>query len=154
MSIFGEQQQPEKTDFEKLGVNVIRPYKKNGKWLFNKNGAAWPMAPAGITDVGLSPVVVGADRAINIACQMKGIENPENGFCLLFSETYFPTCDVKFTYKEDKFDGWIYDVQSENLQGLMAEQQTWVCPYLGFYFDKPPQTLYLKVEPHDGRSDP
>jgi len=152
-SIFGEQQ-PEKTDFERIGVNVVRPYKKDGKWVFNKNGGVWPMAPAGLTDFALGPVLVGADRMIQAACQIKGIENPEEGFCLLFSETYFPGADVKFSYKETKFDGWVYDIQSENMQGVVDGQQGWVCPYLSFYFDKPPQTIYLKVERHDGRSDP
>jgi hypothetical protein len=144
MSIFGND--TEKTDYEKIGVQVVKPYHHQGKWVFDKDGQRWPMAPAGITDATLSPIVVGADRLINLACQMKKIENPEAGFTLLFSEEYFPGCDVKFTYREPKYDGSVYNVEGVNLKGIVPDQQAWVCPYLTFYYQKPPQVLYLKVE--------
>lgn len=135
----------EKSDFDKIGVNVIKPYKYQDKWVFDRNNQTYPFAPAGLTDFVLSPVIVGADRLIITACSIKNIKNPENGFNLLFSEAFFPTCDVKLTYKESKFDGNVYKIEGINLQ-VNENQQAWLCPYLTFYYKKPPQTLYLKVE--------
>lgn len=145
-SIFGPQE-PEKTDFQKIGVNTIRPYKDGGRWVFkHTNGVVYDMAPAQLTDMSLSPIVVGADRLIMTGCGMKNILNPEKGFLVLFSEQWFPGCDVKLTLKENKYDGWLYDVSSEGLQGLMPGQGAWLCPYMTMYYEKPPATLYLKME--------
>jgi hypothetical protein len=137
----------DKTDFEKIGVNTIRPFKSNGRWVFKHNNQTYDMAPAGIMDTVLSPLVIGADRLIALGCQMKGIPNPEAGFNLLFSEEYFPNADVKFNFVEIKHSGWIYAVEELNLKGLMPGQSAWICPYMTFYYPQPPKTLYLKVEP-------
>lgn len=155
MAIFKDQgETPEKSDFEKIGVNTIRPFKSDkGRWVFRKDGRTWDMAPAGVTEAALSPIVVGADRLISVACQLKGIKNPEKGFLLLFSEQYFPGADAKFVFSENKFDGWVYNVESVNLEGIMAGQQAWICPYMKFYFETPPRELYLKVEADDGNSE-
>jgi hypothetical protein len=135
-----------KTEFEKIGVNVIRPFKKNDRWVFTHNNTNYDLAPAGITDVCLSPLVIGVDRLIALGCNLKKINNPEEGFDLLFSEQYFPNADVKFNFKEEKFDGWIYDVEELNLKGLLPGQAAWICPYMRFYYQEIPRTLYLKVE--------
>jgi hypothetical protein len=136
----------EKTEFEKIGVTTIRPFKTNGRWVFQKDGKTYDMAPADIMTVALSPLVAGVDKLIALGCQLKNIENPENGFLLLFSETYFPNADVKFTLSEPKAGGWIYSVEELNLKGLMPGQSAWVCPYMVMYYKTPPKTLYLKVE--------
>lgn len=136
----------DKTDFEKIGVNTIRPFKENGRWLFTHNGQKLDLAPAGVMDTVLSPLVIGVDRLIAVGCGMKGIENPEAGFTLMFSQEYFPNADVKFNLREQKFNGWIYDVEELNLKGLMPGQGAWVCPYLVMYYPEPPKTLYLKIE--------
>ena len=106
MSIFNDS--VEKTEFEKIGVSTIRPFQKDGRWLFTKDGKNYDMAPAELTNAILSPVIVGVNRLINLGCQLKGIVNPENGFLLLFSNEYFPGCDVKLNFKEVKYNGWIY----------------------------------------------
>jgi hypothetical protein len=139
----------EKTDFDKIGVNVIRPFKSNGRWIFNYNNKKYDMAPAGIMDVVLSPLIIGADRLIEIGCQMKGISNPENGFNLLFSENYFPNADIKLNFKEIKHGGRIYSVEEINLKGIMPGQSAWLCPYMEFYYPQPPDVLYLKLEAND-----
>ena len=145
-SIFGSQE-PEKTDFQKIGVNTIRPYKCDGRWVFKSaGGVVYDMAPAQLTDMALSPIVVGADRLIMTGCKLKNIENPENGFLVLFSEQWFPGCDVKLVLKENKFDGWLYDVESEELQGLLPGQGAWLCPYMTMFYKEPPKTIYLKME--------
>lgn len=138
-----------KTDFQKIGVNVIRPFQSNGRWVFRHNEINYDMAPAGIMDVVLSPLVIGADRLIALGCKMKGISDPEKGFLLLFSEEYFPNADVKFNFVESKHDGWVYSVEELNLKGLMPGQSAWLCPYMTFFYPNPPKSLYLKVEPDD-----
>lgn len=152
MSIFGPKDD-QKTDFEKIGVNTIRPFKKDGRWVFRKDGRVWDMAPAQLTDAALSPIVIGADRMILTGCALKNIPNPENGFLVLFSEQWFPGCDVKLTFKENKYDGWLYDVTSENLQGLMPGQGAWLCPYMTMYYKDPPQTIFLKMEPDSNQAE-
>ena len=140
----------EKTDFQKIGVNTIRPFKSKGRWVFLHNGQHYDLAPAGVMDAVLSPLVIGVDKLIALGCQMKEIQNPESGFVLLFSESYFPNADVKFNYVESKYNGWIYAVEEMNLKGLMPGQSAWICPYMSFYYSEPPKTLYLKVEAENG----
>lgn len=148
MGIFNRDEQ-EKSDFEKIGVRVVQPFinKKNGRWVFDHEGTLYDMAPAGLTDAVLSPVIMGADRMIRAGCGLKNIDNPEDGFNLLFSNEEFPGCDVKLTKVEPRFDGWVYNVESVNLAGVMQGQQAWVCPYIIFYFKDPPDVIYLKMEP-------
>jgi hypothetical protein len=136
----------EKTEFDRIGVNTLRIYQKNGRWVFDKNGAAYDMAPAGFTEMSLDPLVIGADRLLATGCRMKGMATPERGFLLLFSESYFPMSDVKFVYREPKFDGWVYDVEEMNLTGLMPGQAAWMCPYMKFFYETPPRILFIKLE--------
>lgn len=140
----------EKTEFQKIGVNVLSPFNLNGRWVFKHNNQTYDMAPAGVMDSVLSPLIIGADRLIALGCQMKGIENPEGGFNLLFSEEYFPNADVKFNFDQIKYNGWIYSVEELNLKGLMPGQSAWICPYMAFYYPEPPKTLYLKIESKHG----
>lgn len=136
-------------EFSKLGVNAVKCLQKNNRWVFAKDNSFYDMAPANITDYLLSPIVFGADKLIQIGCKLKNIHNPEDGFLLLFSENYFPNADVKLNFSENKFDGWIYKVESLNIKGLLPDQGAWICPYMKFYYDEPPQTLYLKLETID-----
>jgi hypothetical protein len=40
-----------------------------------------------------------------------------------------PKSDVKFTYIEPQFDGWLYSVEEMNLQGLVPEtKEAWDLP--------------------------
>lgn len=134
----------EKSDYDKLGIQVVRPYMKKGRWVFDRDGTTYDMAPAGATAASLSPVIVGADRIIEAGCREKGID-PAAGFDLLFSESYFPNADVIFKWAEGKFDGWIYNVEGLNMK-ITKDQQVWVCPYLSFFYKKPPKALYIKIE--------
>lgn len=153
MSAIFDQQEPEKSEFEKIGVSTIRVFSRNGRWLFRKNGRTYDMAPAVLTEFQLSPLTLGADQLIMNGCGLKGIKNPENGFLLLFSKEYFPKADAKFTLDKDKFGGWIYNVEEINLRGILPGQAAWVCPYLNLYFETPPPTLYLGLEADDGRTE-
>lgn len=135
------------TDLDKIGVKSIRPFKKNNRWVFDYGGQTYDMAPAEFTSMALSPVIVGADRIISIGCSLKNIKNPEKGFNLLFSESYFPNADVKFNFIEQKFDGLLYSVEQLNIPGMPKDQSVWICSYLSLYFSSIPKTLFLKIEP-------
>lgn len=133
-------------DYEKMGIHAFFVIKKNQQWVFERNGDYYPFAPAILTSATLSPIIVGTDRLINIGCKIKKVKDYENGFLLLVGDDYFPACDVKMSYKEPLYDGWVYDVEEVNLKGLMADQGAWLCPYIKFYYPEPPKILYLKME--------
>lgn len=151
MSVLNEFDQ---SDYEKIGVRTFFVLKRDNRWMFEKNGEFYDFAPAQITDMALSPVVVGTDRLINIGCKLKKLSDYENGFILLVSDNYFPSCDVKMVYKEPLYDGWLYDVYEENLKGMMSDQGAWICPYIKFYYKEPPNNLYLKMESIPKNSTP
>jgi hypothetical protein len=136
----------EKTEFDKIGVNIIRPFQSNGRWVFKHKEQILDLAPAGIMDAVLSPLIIGVDKLIAFGCDIKKLPNAENGFVLLFSEQYFPNADVKFNFKEHKMNGWTYSIEELNLKGIMPGQCAWICPYMKFYYSEPPKTLYLKIE--------
>jgi hypothetical protein len=138
----------EKIDYyQKMGINSVKPFKKNGRWVFKAdNGMVYDMAPAQATEAILDPLVIGADRLIAVGCKLKGIKNPESGFLLLFSKDYFPNADVKFNLSEPKFTGWVYTVEELNLKGIPVGQAAWVCPYITQFYSQPPQSVYLRIE--------
>jgi len=146
--------QEEIDDYDKLGIKVFFVLKKDGRWVFERNKQYYDFAPAQITTYTLSPIIIGTDRLINISCQLKKFQNYQDGFLLLVSDHYFPACDLKLTYKEPMYDGWVYDVQEENLKGFMEKQGAWLCPYIKFYYKEPPSILYLKLESISKNSTP
>lgn len=155
MSIFG--QEPKKDfDFERdiLGVQVVRPYKHEGRWVFDdQEGLRRDIAPAGATAVSLSPIVVGADRLIVEGTKRKGIENPEKGFRLLFSDKVFPGADVEFRWVRECYDGHVYNVlPCGDKITIPPDQQAWICPYLMLYYPTPPKVLFLRIEADSDRS--
>lgn len=147
MAIFDKDQPGEKTDAEKISVNTIEPYIKDGEWVFDYQGRTLQFAPARMTDAILSPVVVGADKILKIGADLKGIKNCEDGIVLSFSDEYFPGADAKFTLLDDEqYGGQVYDVEALNLKGVPENQKAWVCPYMNLYFSNIPKTLYLRIE--------
>lgn len=141
-------------EYKKIGVEVIRIYKSKNRWLFKKDGHEYDMAPADAVRAVLSPTILGANRVIEVGCNIKGIKNPENGFYLLFSPTYFPNSDVKLNFKEIKFEGWVYSIEGLNLTVPNVVESIWVCPYLAMHYTKEvPNTLYLRVMEQDENSN-
>lgn len=130
---------------EQNNLEKVFIYKSsNNIWSFKKDNKSYGLTPALITKMTLSPSVASTDRIIQDVCKIKNIDNPENGFYLYFSEDVFFDCDVRLEYKDTLFDGWIYDVYSENLE-VNESQKIWACTYLKFYFDDPPKIVYLKI---------
>lgn len=138
-----------KTDLEKIGVNVVYPFVKDGQWCVERNGQTLVMAPAALTEAIMSPIIVGLDRLIIQGCNAKGITSPESGFALLYSTEYFPSCDFKLSYREVKYDGWVYDILGENFKNIMEGQAAWLCPDFANYYSDPPKILYAKLEQKD-----
>jgi hypothetical protein len=136
----------EEQEYKRMGVDIIRPYSLSGRWVFEKDTRTYDFAPAQVVDAMLDPVIVGADKLISVGCRLKGIEEPEKGFFVLFSTNYFPNADVKLIFVESKFDGWVYSVEALNLKGVPANQYAWVCSYLKLQYSNPPENIFLRIE--------
>ena len=135
------------SDLDKIGVKSITPFVQNGRWVFEYEGAKYDLAPAGMTEMIFSPLIMGVDQMVANAAKKKNISNPENGFTLLFSDGYFPNADVKLDLIEPKFDGWLYSIEELNLKGVMPGMKVWICPYMGFFYNnESPKVMYIKVE--------
>lgn len=132
-------------DKEDSDLKKVFIYKSsNNIWCFKKDNYSYGMSPALITQMSLSPIIASTDRVIQVSCSLKNITEPEKGFYVYFSESRFLDCDVRLEYKDTLFDGWVYDVFSENLN-VDETQKIWACPYLNFYFNSPPKIIYLKL---------
>jgi len=134
-----------KTEFEKIGVNTIRPFMVSSEWFFNYKNKDYPLAPSPIVSGTISPIIIGADSFIRMGCEAKNIKNPEQGFNLLFSEEYFPTCDVKLEFKDYFFDGYVYLIESQNFTGS-TPHSVFLCSFINMFYKSPPKYLYLKAE--------
>ena len=79
-------------------INVIKPYKWNGMWVFDD----------GRVNLDKEPFVAGADTMIDKAIDLKGIQNADQGFLLVFSEFPFPDADFEVTWDREESAGNIY----------------------------------------------
>lgn len=136
-------------DFEKLGIQAISPFLRNGRWVFEQNGSIFDLAPAQLTSLALNPLVFGVDKLIQMGCNIKQIQ-PEDGFYLLFSSEYFPNADVKLIKKEQKADGWTYSIEAVNIKNVMTGQCVWICAYMLKFFKESPETIFVKIEEKNG----
>jgi hypothetical protein len=108
-------------------INVIRPYRYEGMWVFDD------------PSVGLSkePFVSGTDTLIDRATA--SIPDAENGFTLIFSGTPFPSANLSLDWRREEAEGnWYYspDFDSEG----------WLCPALFKYFDKAPKRIFIQIK--------
>ena len=131
-------------EYEKIGGIVIECFQKQGRWYFKKNNTLYDLAPASITEYNLSPIVWGIDRLLGNGLQIKDLSRDK---CLLVvSKQILPKSDVKLSFIEPLYDGWLYAVDEMNLKGLITGQKAWICPYIRFFFDDAPSILYVKIE--------
>ena len=108
-------------------IIAIHPYKTRGLWVFDD--------PA----VGLvqEPFVSGADDIIER--MVVGLDDPENGFTLLFSANPFPGYQTAFEWRRSDMGGnWYYSPQ--------VDMEGWLCPALFKYFDSAPQRIYAQFK--------
>ena len=108
-------------------IIVIFPYKYQDMWVFDDR------------KVGLiqEPFVSRMPQIIDLL--VAEIENADQGFKLLASNTPFPEFQIKMTWLNEEYKGnWYYWKE--------ADKKGWLCPALLKYFDKPPQELFCKAE--------
>jgi hypothetical protein len=110
-------------------ISVIYPYLDHGMWVFDDTAV----------DLVKEPFVAGADRMIEEALRLKGINNAEVGFRLLFSAYAFPDVDFCLNWLREEDDGNVYGSEELDMEG-------WLCPALLKYFTEPPQRIYLQMK--------
>lgn len=109
-------------------INVIRPYRWEGLWVFDD--------PAKGLDK--EPFIEGMPEIIEYGCSRKGIEKPERGFTVYFSAQRMPGVDYVLKLVGPEESGHIYELEGTEMQG-------WLCPALMKYFDEPPEHIYIKL---------
>lgn len=108
-------------------INIIKPYKWNGQWVFDE------------PSVGLvrEPFVGGADTMIDVATT--SIPNADKGFLAVFSASYFPNAQIVLEWVREEGGGNIYRWPERNMEG-------WLCPALLKFFERAPQKLYVQTK--------
>lgn len=110
-------------------INVIRPYKWEGIWVFDD--------PA----LGLDKeaLVAGMPEIIEHVTDRLCIPNPQNGFVCIFSKDEFPDAKLRLDWVREEGGGNVYRLPQADLEG-------WLCPALFKYFDKAPAHIYVDVK--------
>ncbi len=120
------QRHPLSTDNQ---INVITPYCDNGVWVFDD--------PArGLTKEAL---VAGMPEMILAATRAFGIQNPEEGFTVVFSKDTFPDAKLKLEWVRQEGGGNVYRWPDANIEG-------WLCPALFRYFSEAPKQMYIQLK--------
>lgn len=116
----------------KNAIRVIQPYYVHGSWVFDDDA------------VGLvrEPFVAGADTIIEGLLREKAIPNPEKGFTLLFSDSWFPDTFEFHRLREEGGGNWY--------RSPVTGAEGWLCPALFCYFDQAPEKLFVQVKPGAG----
>jgi hypothetical protein len=114
-------------------INVIKPYKWNGMWVFDDERV----------DLDKEPFVAGADTMIDTAVAMKGIQNADHGFVLVFSEYPFPDAEMEISWLREESAGNVYKWEFEK-NGEPRVMEGWLCPALNLYYPDAPKKLYLQ----------
>lgn len=138
-NIFGDKKKDEE-DFL-----IISPVNHKGYWVFEYNKKYYNIAPSHSTQLSLSPLILGIDKIMIGACHYKNI-NIDKGFYIKLSKNYFDNCDVSLNYIDTLFDGWVYGITPQLFSNVREHQKIWMCPYLKFYYNNPPASLYVEVE--------
>lgn len=95
-----------------------------------------------MTRLNMPPNMMGMDEVVRRACDIKNIRGDLR---LELYPEWTPEADAKATFTRGLFDGWVYDISGESLD--FKSQMVWVCPYLGMMMGKPPELMFLAVNP-------
>ena len=79
------------------------------------------------------------NTAIDLVLAKKCLQNPEEGFRLIFSAGEFPGYDVRFDWLREGDGGNWYQSDEFQMEG-------WLCPALLKYFDETPKHIYARFE--------
>ena len=88
--------------------------------------------------------MAGADTMIDTAVRMKGLENAESGFLMVFSAGPFSDADFDVEWVREENDGNVYRGRFE-IDGDVREMEGWFCPALNLYYPEPPTKLFVQV---------
>lgn len=113
-------------------IHAIKPYQWNGLWVFDD--------PA----VGLhrEAFVSGADTIIDWLVFNQEITNADQGFVLLFSETEFPSHQIRLDRVNKVGSGVSGNTYRHEYSGL----EGWLCPALYCYFTEAPKRIYAAAK--------
>ena len=108
-------------------ILCITPYDHKGQWVFDD------------PEVGLvrEPFVSGADVIIDKMVEQ--LDNPAEGFTLLFSTEPFPGFELELDWVRPELGGNWYVSNSLGMEG-------WLCPALFKYFDSAPPKIYAQFK--------
>jgi hypothetical protein len=107
-------------------VFSIRPYRWQNQWVFDDERVS----------LVKEPFVMGIPEMIDRA--VAHLNNPENGFTVLFNNTGLPNADlVLIKLHEDAGGNW-YQCSQTGMKG-------WLCPALYKYYPEAPDKLYIKI---------
>lgn len=117
-------------------INIIKPYKWEGMWVFDD------------FERGLvrEPFVSGIPEIIEFGLKIKGIENGENGFLLLFSDSEFKGADIILEWVTFECNGDIYRVAEVTGEIEIPNMEGWLCPALRKYYKDAPKNIYIQVK--------
>jgi hypothetical protein len=115
-------------------ILVLKTYRYNGMWVFDDDR------------VGLvrEALIAGCPEILEALHAEHKINDPDNGFNLIFSPTPFPgyQCKGEWVKADEEFGGNWYRAKLPN--GNL--QDAWLCPALYKYFPEAPKELYIRVE--------
>ena len=111
-------------------INIIKPYKRFGMWVFDD------------PNVGLvqEPFVGGADTMIDRV--VADIANAGAGFVMVFSAEPFPGHQFRLEWRRADGSGNRYHSEELGMEG-------WLCPALLRYFLAPSMQIFVQIRPLD-----
>lgn len=115
----------------------------NGKWVFEKDNKKYDLAPSGIVEFALNPLIFGVDKFLEKTCALKNIKS--TNLKLSYSNEYIPNADVKINFVEQKLNGYVYSLEELNLKGFYPGQAIWICSYMLMFYETYPNEFYLKL---------
>lgn len=121
----------------KIIFNILE---KKDKLFVLHNGWPYDLSPSPIIKLNLSPNIMGLDEILREGIKIKNINN---NFSMEVEGDWFIKCDISAELIKEELGGWIYNIKGESLK--MPNQYVWLCPYFNFFFDKPPNDIYLRL---------
>jgi len=114
-------------------IMILNPYWLHGTWVFDEEALG----------LKAEAFVAGADKQISYLVKKYNINNPEAGFRVYISATWFPDCQAHIEHlNPDEYGSGNY----YRLTDGDVVIDGWYCPALGKYLDPPPARIYCKVE--------
>ncbi|MCC6354989.1 MAG: hypothetical protein IT577_13955 [Verrucomicrobiae bacterium] len=107
---------------------VICPYRWNGTWVFDDEGAG----------LHREPFVAGIDTIIDRLTV--DIPDAKRGFRMVFSAAPFPGHTVRLEWRREESGGNWYHCPQLSMEG-------WLCPAMFKYFETTPPEIFAKFDP-------